>query len=89
MAVAFDHLEVVDDFALVPDVVAGGDYVDVEFEQFFRECRSDPEAGRGIFAVGDDQIDGAIAHNLRQLFLDDVPSGPSENVANEENTHRN
>ena len=59
--VAVDHLEVVDDLALVPDVVSGGDDVDAELEEFLGQRRSDAEAGRRVFAVRDDEIDAALA----------------------------
>ena len=52
MTVSFNHLEVVDDLALVPDMVAGGNYVDVEFEQLFSERRCNSKPGRRIFPIG-------------------------------------
>ena len=88
MLVAVGDLEIVDDFALVPDVIAGGDYIDAQFEQFFGERRSDAEAAGRIFAVGDHEIDGVIFHEPRQAVLDDVSPGTAENVANEENSHK-
>src|SRR5271165_5219819 len=45
VAVALDHLKIIQNLALVPDVVAGGNDVDVELKQFLRECRRDAEAG--------------------------------------------
>ena len=60
MRIAVRHLEVFDDLALVPDVIAGGHDVDPEIEQLVRELRSDAEPGGGIFAVGNDQIDGIL-----------------------------
>ena len=43
-------------------MIAGGDDIDAQFEQFFGERRSDAETGSGIFSVGDDQIDGVLFH---------------------------
>jgi hypothetical protein len=62
--VALGHLEIIDDFALIPDVVAGGDDVDVEIEQFLSERGCDAEAGGRVLAVGNDEIDGVIANYL-------------------------
>src|SRR5208282_441741 len=87
VAVAFDHLKVVDDFALVPDVVAGGDDVDIQLKQFFGERRRNAETGGRILAVGNDQVDGLIADNAGQPVFDDGAARTSENVADEENTH--
>src|SRR5580704_1448217 len=87
MTVALGHLKVIEDFALVPDVVAGGDHVDVQLEQLLRERGRDAETSRRVLPVGNDQVDGVIADNARQPVLDDSPSWPPENVANEENPH--
>src|ERR1700728_346223 len=87
VAVAFGHLKKIDDFALIPDVVAGGDDINIQFEQFFRETGSDAETRRRVFTVGDDKIDGLVADNAGQLVLDDGASGTPEDVANEENSH--
>jgi hypothetical protein len=87
MPVALDHLKVVDDFALVPDVVPRGNHVDVEFEQLLGQRRSDPEASSRVLAIRDDQVDGVIADNPGQPILDNVASRSPEDVANEENSH--
>ena len=57
VAIALDHLKVVEDLSLVPDVIAGGDDVDIQFKKFLGESGSNAEASGGIFAVGDDEID--------------------------------
>jgi hypothetical protein len=87
MAVALDHLEVVDDLALVPDVVARGDDVNIQFEQFLGERGRDTKAGGGIFTVGDDQVDPVLTHDSRQSLFDNGASGAPKNVADEENSH--
>ena len=85
--IAVGRLKVVDDLALVPDVVAGGDDINAEIEQVFRERTGDTEATGRILPVGDDEINGAVFHQARQAVFDDVASGTSENVAYEENVH--
>src|SRR6266403_2410979 len=85
MRIAVCHLEVFDDFALIPDVIAGRHDIDAEIEEFVREWRRDTEPGSGIFAVGDHQIDGMLLYEFRQAVLDDGSSGTAKNVADEEN----
>jgi hypothetical protein len=68
-------------------VIAGGDDVNAQLEQLFRERRSDAKSGSGIFPVGDDQINGVVAHEFWQAILDDRPSRPPEDVADEEYAH--
>src|SRR5208283_5438479 len=51
--VAVGRIHVLDDLALVPDVVAGGDDIDAELEQLFGNLRSDPEAAGGILTISD------------------------------------
>jgi len=55
VAIALDHLKKIDDLTFVPDVIAGGDDVDIQLEEFFGERGSDSETGGRIFAVGDDE----------------------------------
>ena len=87
MPVSLDHLEIINNLAFIPDVIPGRDHIDIQFEQFLRECWCDTETRRRILAVGDDQINAMLAHNLRQTVLDDGPSRPTEDVANEKNAH--
>ena len=68
--VAVGHLEIFDDLALVPDVVAGGHHVDAEIEKLFGQRRRNPKSRRGVFAVGDDEVSRMLFDELRQTFLD-------------------
>ena len=43
--IAIGHLEIVDDLALVPNVIARGKHVDAEFEEFLGDLSGDAEAG--------------------------------------------
>src|SRR5579862_7740494 len=85
--VAFDQLKVVNDFALVPDVVPGGDYVNVEFKKLFRQRWSNSKTSGGILPIRDDQIDLVIANNPRQPIFNNIPPWSPEDIANEEYSH--
>jgi hypothetical protein len=87
MPVTLNHLKVVNDLTLVPDVVAGRDHVDVQVKKIFGQRWSDPKTRGGILPIGDDEIDRVIANNARQSVLDDIPPRPTENVTNKENSH--
>src|SRR6185312_12417279 len=67
--VAVSALKVVDDFALVPDVIAGGDDIDTQVEQILRQGSGDAEAAGGVFTIGNDQIDGAVLHQSGQAVF--------------------
>ena len=88
MSISFHHLEVIDNLALVPHVISRSNYVNVEFEQFLSQRGGNAKSGRGILAVGDDEIDAPIANDARQAILDNVAPGSSENVADKQNTHK-
>ena len=79
-------LNVFDDLALVPDVVAGGDDVNAEIEQLFGDGGGDAEAAGRIFSV-DDEINRAVFDQAGQAVFDDVASRTSENVADKKNMH--
>ena len=86
--ISFNHLEIVHNLALVPDVIAGRNHVDIQFEQLLGECGSNAEPSRRVFTVGDDQIDRVIADNTGKAVFDDRSPGTPEDVANEKNSHR-
>ena len=85
MRVPIRHLEIFDDFALIPDVISGGHHVDAKIEKLFRQRGRDPKPRRRIFAVRDDQIDRVLLAQFRQAIFNDRPPGASKNVANEKN----
>ncbi len=74
-------------FFAVPTVVAAGEHLDAEAEQFFGDFRSDAEAGGGIFAVGDDQINLLVLHKVGEALLNDQASGRADDVADEKGAH--
>ena len=52
-----DGVQVVDQLALVPHVIAGGHHVGAEFEEFIGDLRRHAEAARGILDIHDGEID--------------------------------
>ena len=87
MSVACDQVKVVDDLPLIPNMIPGGNDVDIEFEQLFGEGGRDAEAGGSVLAICDDQIDVSVAHDPGQAVLYNRPPRTSKNVADEENAH--
>ena len=79
---------VLEDFFLVPDVVAGGDDVGAEVEELFGKGGGDAEAAGGVFAVDDEEIDGVGFEDVGEMLADDVAAGRAEDVADEETVHR-
>jgi hypothetical protein len=85
--IALDHLKVVDDLAFVPDVISSCNHVDVEFEKFLSQRRSNAEARRRVLSIRDDELNGVIADNPGQPVFDNIPSRPPKNVADKKNSH--
>src|ERR1017187_3775851 len=80
MLVAVGRFEVLHDLPLIPNVISSGDDVNAKLEEILGQRRSDAESGSGVFSVGNDEINGVLAHQPRQTIFDDCPSWPSENV---------
>ncbi len=85
MAVGGHRVHVVDQLALVPDVVAGGEHVCAQLEQVFGDLRSDAETAGGVFSVDDDQIDGMGGAHMPDVLADNPAACTAENVADEKN----
>jgi hypothetical protein len=83
--IAIGHLKVLDDLAFVPDVIAGSHHVDAEIEKLFRQRRRDSETGRGIFAVGDHEVDCVLLAQFRQAIFYDRAPGPAKDIADKKN----
>ncbi len=83
--VVIRHLEVFDDLALVPDVIAGRHNVDAEIKEFVREPWRDAESRCRILAISDDQIDGVLLYQPWQAVLYDRSPRAAKNVTDEEN----
>src|SRR5207249_7313950 len=85
--IAVGTLEVVDDLALVPDVIAGGEHIDSQLEQILRQRRGDAEAGGSVFSVGDDEVAAVLFDQLGEVLFDYGSAGAAEDIADEENAH--
>jgi hypothetical protein len=77
-------VEILDDLALVPDVIPSRQNADAEFEKLFGYLRSEAEPAGGIFRVGDDEVDVVLGHDLMHTLADDGASGPAKNVTDKE-----
>ena len=76
-----------EDFFAVPAVVAAGEDVDAVVKQFVGQSRGDAEAGGGVFAVGDDQVDLPLRDDVGQAIADDLASWRADDVTDEEYAH--
>ena len=63
--------EVIVDFALVPDVIAGGEDVEPVAEQFVGQMRRNAETSGGILGVGNSEVDLLVRHDLAQMLSND------------------
>ena len=73
--------EIIVDLALVPDVIAAGQDVETVSEQVLGELRSNAESARGVFRIGDRQIDFFRRNDLFEMPRDKVPADGAENIA--------
>ena len=64
-------------------MVAAGDDFDAAGEQILGDPRRDAEAGSGVFAVGDAEIDLALREDVREPVVNDLAAGRAHDVANE------
>ncbi len=78
---------VLEDLALVPDVIAGGDDVGAEVEELFRDGGGDAEASGGVLSVDDEEVDGIGFKDVGKVFADDVAAGGAKDIADKENVH--
>ena len=80
-------LQVIENLALVPDVVAGGEHIRADFEEFLGDGRRDAEPSGGILGVGDGQVDPVGGDDVLQMVGSDAPPGRCENIPHEKNVH--
>jgi hypothetical protein len=66
-------------------MISRGHHVNAEIEELFRQRWRDSEPSRGIFAVGDHEIDGVLLAQFRQALSYDGPPGAPENVTDKKN----
>lgn len=78
---------VFEDFALVPDVIAGGDDMRAQVEDLFGDGRGDAEASGGILAIDDEKVDGVGFDDVGEMLAYDVAAGGAKDIADEKNVH--
>ena len=74
----------VDQLALVPDVIAGGQHVRAQVEKLLGQRRRNAEAAGGVFGVDDDEFDVVRFTEMADVLAHDAASRAAEDVADEE-----
>ena len=72
---------------LIPNMIAGGDDIHAGRQQFFDRCRRQPGTVRDVLAIGHDTIEMVLALEFRQQRRDRLPTGFTNDVADEKNVH--
>ena len=80
-------IEIAEDLALVPNVVAGCEDINAGFEKLVGQRRCDPETSGGILAVGDDEVDSFFLGEVGGALLDDATTWLADDVADKEDFH--
>ena len=83
----FGDGHILEDLFFVPDVVARGDDVGPEVEEFFGEGGGDAEAASGVLAIDDEEVDGIGFNDVGEVFADDVTASGAEDIADKEDIH--
>src|SRR5437762_1842132 len=71
-----------------PDVVPERDHAGAGGQQPLRELRRDARAVRGVLSVDDAELDLELGPQARQPVLDRPPTGRAEDIADEQDPHR-
>ena len=79
--------DVLEDFLLVPDVIAGRDDIHALRDQAVADLARDAVAAGRVLAVGDDQIDPVMRDERANAHPHQVASGAADDVADEEQFH--
>jgi hypothetical protein len=69
-------------------MVASGDDMRAEIEEFFGNGGRDAEAARSIFAIDDDEIDLTLFDDVAQVFAHDAATRASEDVSYKKNAQK-
>src|SRR5205823_1773461 len=80
-------LDIGDDFALVPDVIAGGQDIDFGVVKFAAEAFGQAAAGRRVLGIDDDQVEGEPTTQGRHVLFYGLTAGPSDNIATKQDFH--
>ena len=73
--------EKIEDLFAVPDVIAAGDYFDSAGEKLLRQTRRDSESRRGIFSIGDAQVDAALREDVCEAVVNNFAAGGTDDVS--------
>ena len=87
MRIPVGGVEVIDDLALIPDMVAGRENVNAHLEKIFGQRRGDAETGGCVLSVGKHEINSVLFYESRQAILDDGSSRSAKNVTDKKNAH--
>jgi hypothetical protein len=68
-------------------VVARGQHMATQVKQLVGNGRREPKSARGIFRIGDHQINLVGFHYMAQMVAYDLASGTAEYIANEKYLH--
>src|ERR1700737_618000 len=78
---------VLQDFLAVPTVVSAGEDVDAHIQQLVSQSRRNAKTGRGVLAIGDDQVDLFLRNDVRKAVLHNLPPGRTDDISDEKNAH--
>ena len=81
-------LQVRNDLAATPGVVAEGDRVDAGGEHLVGELGRDADAVREVFAVEDAEIRAQLLAKRGEALFDGATAGHADRIRNEQNSHR-
>jgi len=65
-------------------MVAERHRIDADGEEVLKYAFGQPEAARGVLAVGDDRVDVVLLAGEVEVFAEDFPSRRSDDVADDE-----
>ena len=76
-----------DQVALIPDMVAGGDAVGAGLVELGGDLRGDAESAGGVLAIDDDKIGVQPAAQHREMLQRGPPAAAADHIAQEQDTH--
>jgi len=72
-----------DDFALIPNMVAGGNDIDTVFVEFFAEFFGDAKAVGGVFTITDRDVGGVFFFEGWEMRFEGFTAAAAKDVAYE------
>ena len=79
--------QVLEYFLAIPAMVPAGEDVDAVLQEVVGDFGGDAEAGGGVFAIGDDQVDLALRDEIGETIANDLAAGGAYDVPDKENAH--